>query len=84
MLALATLIGLALNFTKIDPINALVWAAMINGITAVPVMAFMMLLAGRRKVMGKLTLPVYLKMSGWVATAIMALAAAGMLLTFGK
>jgi len=84
VLAIATLIGLAVNFTKLDPIKALVWAAIINGITAAPVMCFMMLLASRRKVMGKLTLPLYLKTLGWLATAIMALAAAGMLLTSGK
>jgi NRAMP (natural resistance-associated macrophage protein)-like metal ion transporter len=84
VLAVATLIGLTLNFTKIDPIQALVWAAIINGITAAPVMCFMILLASRRKVMGKLTLPWYLKILGWLATAIMAVAAAGMLLTSGK
>jgi NRAMP (natural resistance-associated macrophage protein)-like metal ion transporter len=84
VLAVATLIGLILNFTKLDPIKALVWAAIINGITAAPVMCFMMLLASRRKVMGKLTLPFYLKILGWLATVIMALAAVGMLLTFGK
>jgi Mn2+/Fe2+ NRAMP family transporter len=84
VLAVATLIGLALNFTKIDPIKALVWAAVINGITAAPVMCFAMILASRRKVMGKLTLPLYLKILGWLATAIMALAAVGMLLTSGK
>jgi len=84
VLAVATLIGLTLNFTKIDPIKALVWAAIINGITAAPVMCFAMILASRRKVMGKLTLPLYLKILGWLATAIMALAAVGMLLTSGK
>jgi len=84
VLAVATLIGLAINFTKLDPIKALVWAAIINGITAAPVMCFMMLLASRRKVMGKLTLPLYLKTLGWLGTAIMALAAAGMLLTSGR
>jgi NRAMP (natural resistance-associated macrophage protein)-like metal ion transporter len=84
VLAVATLLGLALNFTKLDPIKALVWAAIINGITAAPVMCFMILLASRRKVMGGLTLPFYLKILGWFATAIMAVAAAGMLLTFGK
>jgi len=84
VLALATLIGLGLNFTKIDPIRALVWSAMINGITAAPVMCFMMLLASNRKVMGKLTLPGYLKAVGWAAAAIMALAAIGMFATAGK
>jgi Mn2+/Fe2+ NRAMP family transporter len=84
VLALATLIGLGLNFTRIDPIRALVWSAMINGITAAPVMCFMMLLASNRKVMGKLTLPVYLKVLGWAGAAIMALAAIGMFVTAGK
>jgi Mn2+/Fe2+ NRAMP family transporter len=84
VLAVSTLIGLALNFTKIDPIKALVWSAIINGITAAPVMCFTMLLANRRKVMGEFTLPLYLKILGWLGTAIMALAAIGMLLTSGK
>ena len=84
VLAGATLMGLTLNFTKLDPIKALVWAAIINGVTAAPVMCFMMLLASRGKVMGKLTLPLYLKILGWLTTAIMALAAAGMLFTSGK
>jgi NRAMP (natural resistance-associated macrophage protein)-like metal ion transporter len=84
VIAVATLIGLTLNFTKLDPIKALVWAAIINGITAAPVMCFMMLLASESKVMGKFTLPLHLKIFGWLATAIMALAAVGMLLTTGK
>jgi NRAMP (natural resistance-associated macrophage protein)-like metal ion transporter len=84
VLAVATLIGLGINFTRLDPIKALVWAAIINGITAAPVMCFIMLLASRRKVMGKLILPFYLKTLGWFGTAIMALAAAGMLVTTGK
>jgi NRAMP (natural resistance-associated macrophage protein)-like metal ion transporter len=84
VLVVATLIGLALNFTKIDAIKALVWSAIINGITAVPVMCFTMLLASRRKVMGAFTLPFYLKILGWLGTSIMALAAVGMFLTSGK
>jgi len=84
VLAAATLIGLGINFTKLDPIKALVWAAIINGITAAPVICFMILLASQPKVMGKLTLPFYLKALGWLATAIMGLAAAGMLVTTGK
>jgi NRAMP (natural resistance-associated macrophage protein)-like metal ion transporter len=84
VLAAATLIGLGINFTKLDPIKALVWSAILNGITAAPVMCFMMLLASQPKVMGKLTLPFYLRALGWLATAAMALAAAGMLVTSGK
>jgi NRAMP (natural resistance-associated macrophage protein)-like metal ion transporter len=80
VLAAATLIGLLLNFTKIDPIHALVWAAMINGVIAAPVMCFMMLMASNRKIMGKFTLPLHLQILGWAGTVIMALAAVGMLL----
>jgi Mn2+/Fe2+ NRAMP family transporter len=65
------------------PIKALVWA-IIDGITATPVMCFMMLLASHPKIMGRLTLPFYLKILGWLAAGIMALGAAGMLLTSGK
>jgi Mn2+/Fe2+ NRAMP family transporter len=81
VLTVATLINLALNFIKVDPIKALVWAAIINGIAAAPVMCFIMLLASKRTVMGKLSLPAYLKILGWAATAIMAIAAVGMFLT---
>ncbi|MBV9733065.1 MAG: divalent metal cation transporter, partial [Verrucomicrobia bacterium] len=79
VLALSTLIGLLLNFIGINPIRALVWSAIVNGITAAPVMGCMMLMGSSRKVMGKFTLPVYLKVIGWLATLIMALAAVGML-----
>jgi NRAMP (natural resistance-associated macrophage protein)-like metal ion transporter len=84
VLALSTLVGLTLNFTKVDPIKALVWAAIINGVTAAPVMCFTMLLASRRKVMGKITVPAYLKILGWTGAAIMVFAAVGMILTSGE
>jgi len=73
-----------INSPKLDPIKALVWAAIINGVTAAPVMCFMMLMASNRKIIGKLHLPVYLRVVGWAATGIMALAAIGMFITSGK
>jgi Mn2+/Fe2+ NRAMP family transporter len=84
VLAVATLIGLMINFSKLDPIKALVWSAIINGMTAAPVMAFMMVMASNRKIIGNLQLPLYLKVVGWAATGIMALAAIGMFITSGK
>jgi Mn2+/Fe2+ NRAMP family transporter len=84
VLALATVIGLLLNYVGINPIRALVWSAIINGITAAPVMGLVMLMASSSKVMGKFALPPYLKIVGWVATLIMALAAIGMLWATGK
>ena len=61
MLIVASLAGIALNLTPLDPIKALYWSAVINGVTAVPLMIVMMLMGSRRKVMGKFTLPWPLK-----------------------
>jgi NRAMP (natural resistance-associated macrophage protein)-like metal ion transporter len=82
-IAVATAVGIALNFTSIDPIKALFWSAVINGVVAVPVMVLMMHLASRRAAMGKFTLPLPLKAVGWIATAVMAAAAIGMFATMG-
>ena len=71
-IAAATLIGAALNFSPIDPIKALFWSAVVNGVVAVPVMVIMMLLTHRKDVMGQFTLPAVLRLLGWVATAVMA------------
>jgi NRAMP (natural resistance-associated macrophage protein)-like metal ion transporter len=77
-IAAATLIGAVLNFVALDPIKALFWSAVINGVVAVPVMAMMMHLASRRLAMGRFTLPSALKIGGWLATLVMAAAAIGM------
>jgi Mn2+/Fe2+ NRAMP family transporter len=80
IVALATAGGVLLNFTGIDPIRALVWAAVINGVAAVPIMAVMMLLATDRRVLGKFTVRRWLKVAGWLAMATMAAAVAAMLM----
>jgi NRAMP (natural resistance-associated macrophage protein)-like metal ion transporter len=80
----ATVIGALLNFSPIDPMQALFWSAVINGVVAVPVMGMMMLLGSRSQVMGKFTLPRSLKVVGWLATAVMAIAAVAMFATWGK
>lgn len=76
VLALATLLGL-------DGIEALYWSAIINGVAA-PVMALMMLLATRPKVMGRFTLPPRLRVLGWLTTAVMGVAALGLFATWGN
>src|SRR4029434_691282 len=70
-IALGTLLGGALNFTPIDPITALYWAAIINGVISVPVIAIMLLMCRNRKVMGQLTLRGPLWLIGWFALAVM-------------
>jgi NRAMP (natural resistance-associated macrophage protein)-like metal ion transporter len=81
IIALATLVGTALDFTPMDPIRALFWAAVINGIIAVPIMIVMMLLADDPKVMGPFTITRRLKALGWLATWTMAAAVFAMLVT---
>ncbi len=74
----ATLGGAALAATDIDPIAMLFWTAVINGVVAVPIMAAIMLVISRprRKTRGRLSLmPLWLKLLGWCATMLMALAA---------
>ena len=83
-ITLATLIGAILNFTPLDPVKALFWTAVINGVVAVPIMAMMLLLAGRRDVMGAFALPGTMKALGWFTTIVMALAAMGMFVTLGR
>ena len=83
-IALAVVVGAALNFTPIDPVKALFWSAVINGVVAVPVMVMMMLLTVRPKVMGRFTLSAGLKVVGWTATVVMMAAAVGMFATLGQ
>ena len=82
IIALATLGGVALDFSPIDPIKALFWSAVINGVIAVPIMVVMMLLADDAKVMGRFTVTRWLKALGWLATGTMAAAVAAMFATW--
>lgn len=83
-IAIATLLGVLLNFSPIDPIKALFWSAVLNGLVAVPIMILMMILSSSKAVMGQFTIPIPLKAIGWLATAIMTLAAAGLFVTWGR
>ena len=64
--------------SPIDPIKALYWTAVINGVIAVPVMTVMMLMAQRKSIMGVFTIPTSLRMFGWIATVVMGAAALAM------
>lgn len=78
VLTVSVLIGIGLNFTPLDPIKALYWSAVINGMLAPPVMALMMLLVRKKAVMGSIRIEGWLYWLGWLATAVMALSIAGM------
>jgi Mn2+/Fe2+ NRAMP family transporter len=82
IIILATLLGASVDFTDVDPIKALIWAAVLNGVIAVPIMALMMRMAVRPEIMGAFTITPRLQRLGWVATALMAIAVAAMLVSF--
>jgi len=84
VLSIATLLGAALDFTPIDPIKALLWSAVINGVIAVPIMVVMMLMASNREVMGQFVIGRRLKVLGWLSTGVMALAVFAMMVTSGS
>ena len=71
IIAFATLGGVLLDFTPIDPIKALFWSAVINGVIAVPIMIVMMLMATRSEVMGSFVIRPRLKFLGWLAVVAM-------------
>ena len=83
-IAIATCVGAVVNFTALDPIKALFWSAVINGVAAVPIMVMIMLMASRRVVMGQFTLNTWLTILGWLASGVMAAAAVGMFATWGN
>ena len=81
IIALATVGGVVLNFTRLDPMRALLWTAVINGVIAVPIMAVMMLLASRTDIMGQFVIRAGLRRLGWAATGVMALTILAMVAT---
>ena len=78
IIATATLLGVALCFTPLNPIQALYWSAVINGVISVPIMALMMGMAARPAIMGTLTISRRLRALGWLCTAVMAVAVLAM------
>lgn len=77
----AMLLGIGIAFTPIDPMKALYWSAVINGVLAAPLMAIMLVIGSNSAIMKEFTLPPILKTIGWIATAVMGAAAIGMFVT---
>jgi Mn2+/Fe2+ NRAMP family transporter len=78
IIGIATIVGTALDFTPIDPMKALYWSAVINGVVAVPIMVAMMVLAGKPEVMGSLPVRRKTRLFGWGAVIVMGIAVAMM------
>jgi NRAMP (natural resistance-associated macrophage protein)-like metal ion transporter len=70
----AVLLGLGIDYSPIDPIKALYWSAVLNGVIAVPMMAAMMVVASNKRKMGRFTVGPVLGGLGWLSAAVMAAA----------
>jgi NRAMP (natural resistance-associated macrophage protein)-like metal ion transporter len=80
----ATLVGTLVDFTALDPIKALVWSAVVNGVVAVPIMCVMMLLGTNKTILGAATLTRRHQVLGWFATAVMLAAVVAMMWSWVK
>ncbi|WFU11270.1 divalent metal cation transporter (plasmid) [Rhizobium sp. CB3090] len=78
----ACILGMGILFTPVNPISALYWSAVINGIVAVPVMTIMMLMTAKKQIMGKFTVTGWLRWLGWASTAVVAASVVGMVVTW--
>jgi Mn2+/Fe2+ NRAMP family transporter len=79
-IAVATLLGASANVFELNPVKALVWAAVLNGVVAVPVMALLMLLTTSAVIMGQFKISRLWKVTGWIATGVMGVASGAFIL----
>ena len=79
ILTVATLLGVAIDLSGVDSIKMLLWAAIVNGVISVPIMAVMMTLAAKPAVMGRFVISRKLRVLGWLATGVMAAAVIAMI-----
>ena len=80
VIAISVLLGLVIQYSPINPMKALFWSAVINGVVAVPLMAVIILLSSKKSVMGEFTASRSLVTLGWIGTAVMTVASACMFL----
>ena len=81
VIAAGILLGIAVDLSPLDPIKALVWSAVINGVTVVPILVAMMIVASRTSQMGKFVASPLQRLFGWLTTLMMGAAAVGMFVT---
>jgi Mn2+/Fe2+ NRAMP family transporter len=80
IIAISVLLALGIQYSPINPMKALFWSAIINGVVAVPLMAVVIILASKRSVMGQFIVGRTLRALGWLATVLMGAAAVCMLM----
>jgi Mn2+/Fe2+ NRAMP family transporter len=78
VIAAGIAVGIMMDLLRIDPIKALFWSAILNGIAAVPILAVIVLLASDRKIMHQWSSSLLAKGWGWATVALMGMAVLGM------
>lgn len=81
VIAASTLAGMLINFAGINPMSALFWTAIINGLVSPPLLVLVMLVSNNKKVMGDKVNGLTTNIIGWIAAVVMFAAAVGMLVT---
>jgi NRAMP (natural resistance-associated macrophage protein)-like metal ion transporter len=81
VIAVAIVLGIAVDLSPLDPIKALVWSAVVNGVLTVPVLVAMMIVVTRTQQMGKFVATTSQRVLGWLTTAMMGVAAVAMFAT---
>ncbi|MFN0277084.1 MAG: NRAMP family divalent metal transporter [Pyrinomonadaceae bacterium] len=84
VIAASTIVGVVIDFAGINPISALFWTAVINGVVAPPLLVVVMLVANNKRVMGARTNGIFTNIVGWLATAVMFAAAIAMFVTWSN
>jgi len=84
VIAASTVVGVVIDFAGINPISALFWTAVINGVVAPPLLVVIMLVANNKRVMGERTNGLWTNFLGWLATVVMFAAAIGMFVTWSS
>ena len=74
VLVVATLVGMVLIYVGLNPIRALFWSAVINGVISAPIMVVIMLMASKREIMGEFVVRRMWRWLGWGATTVMLIA----------
>jgi NRAMP (natural resistance-associated macrophage protein)-like metal ion transporter len=84
VIAVSTTIGLGINFVNIDPIKALIYTAVINGITAVPILFVILRIANDKKILEDKTNSSVSNVLGWLTFLIMGISVVILLFTWGS
>ncbi|HEY1064132.1 MAG TPA: divalent metal cation transporter [Candidatus Saccharimonadales bacterium] len=81
IIIISMLVGLGLNFVGIDPIDALIYAAIANGLVAPIILYFIVKMSSDKKIMGRWVNKRFTTAVGWIVTLMMVVSGAAALVS---